>query len=71
MSYLYELEGIYAQLQAMDLDDETFKDTLESIDFEKTWNETSNILSSYGKMQFLMQRVSNRQNRNFTKKKKM
>ena len=35
MSYLYELEGIYAQLQAMDLDDETFKDTLESIDFEK------------------------------------
>ena len=34
MSYLYELEGIYAQLQAMDLDDETFNDTLESIDFE-------------------------------------
>ena len=31
MSYLYELEGIYAQLQAMDLDDETFNDTLESI----------------------------------------
>ena len=35
MSYLYELEGIYAQLQAMELDDETFNDTLESIDFEK------------------------------------
>ena len=35
MSYLCELEGIYAQLQAMDLDDETFNDTLESIDFEK------------------------------------
>ena len=35
MALLYELEGIYAQLQAMDLDDETFKDTLESIDFEK------------------------------------
>ena len=34
MSYLYELEGIYAQLQAMELDDETFKDTLESIDFQ-------------------------------------
>ena len=26
MAYLYELEGIYAQLQSMDLDDETFKD---------------------------------------------
>lgn len=35
MAYLYELEGIYAQLQAMELDDETFKDTLESIDFEE------------------------------------
>lgn len=30
MSYLYELEGIYAQLQAMELDDETFNDTLEA-----------------------------------------
>ena len=35
MAYLYELEGIYAQLQAMELDDETFNDTLESIDFEE------------------------------------
>ncbi|HFU4173915.1 TPA: siphovirus Gp157 family protein [Streptococcus suis] len=35
MSYLYELEGFYAQLQAMDLDDETFNDTLESIDFQE------------------------------------
>lgn len=35
MAYLYELEGIYAQLQSMELDDETFNDTLESIDFEE------------------------------------
>ena len=35
MSYLYELEGIYALLQAMELDDETFNDTLESVDFEE------------------------------------
>ncbi|MFX3966143.1 siphovirus Gp157 family protein [Streptococcus suis] len=35
MSYLYELEGIYAQLQAMELDDETFNDTLDSIDFQE------------------------------------
>ena len=35
MSYLYELEGIYAQLQTMELDDETFNDTLESIDFQE------------------------------------
>ena len=35
MAYLYELEGLYAQLQAMDFDDEIFNDTLESIDFEK------------------------------------
>ena len=35
MSYLYELEGVYAQLQTMELDDETFKDTLESIDFQQ------------------------------------
>ena len=35
MALLYELEGIYAQLQALELDDETFNDTLESIDFEK------------------------------------
>ena len=37
MAYLYELEGIYAQLQAMELDDETFNDTLESIDFEENF----------------------------------
>ena len=35
MSYLYELEGIYAQLQTMELDDETFNDTLESVDFQE------------------------------------
>ena len=35
MSYLYELEGIYAQLQAMELDDETFNDTLDSINFQE------------------------------------
>ena len=35
MSYLYELEGIYAQLQTMELDDETFNGTLESIDFQE------------------------------------
>ena len=35
MSYLYELEGIYAQLQAMELDDDTFNDTLDSIDFKE------------------------------------
>ena len=35
MSYLYKLEGIYAQLQAMELDDETFNDTLDSIDFQE------------------------------------
>ncbi len=35
MAYLYELEGIFAQLQAMELDDETFNDTLESIDFQE------------------------------------
>ncbi|HEO6300420.1 TPA: siphovirus Gp157 family protein [Streptococcus agalactiae] len=34
MAYLYELEGIYSQLQNMDLDEETFKDTLDSIDFQ-------------------------------------
>lgn len=35
MAYLYELEGIYAQLQMMELDDETFNDTLESVDFQQ------------------------------------
>ena len=34
MSFLYELEGIYAQLQSMELDDEIFQDTLDSIDFQ-------------------------------------
>lgn len=34
MSMLYELEGIYAQLLDMDLDDETFQDTLDSLDFQ-------------------------------------
>ena len=40
MAYLYELEGIYAQLQAMELDDETFNDTLESIDFEENFAQS-------------------------------
>ena len=40
MAYLYELEGIYAQLQSMDLDDETFNDTLESIDFEENFAQS-------------------------------
>lgn len=34
MSYLYQLEGTYAYLQSLDLDDESFKDTLDSIDFQ-------------------------------------
>ena len=34
MAYLYELQGIYSQLQNMDLDDEIFQDTLDSIDFQ-------------------------------------
>lgn len=35
MAYLYELEGIYAELQDMELDDETFQDTLDSINFQE------------------------------------
>ena len=35
MALLYELEGIFAQLQATELDDKTFNDTLDSIDFQK------------------------------------
>ena len=35
MALLYELEGIYAQLQDMELDDETFQDTLDSINFQE------------------------------------
>ncbi|CCW39600.1 hypothetical protein D5F91_08430 [Streptococcus agalactiae] len=34
MSYLYELNGIIAYLQSLDLDDESFQDTLDSIDFQ-------------------------------------
>ncbi|OTG59126.1 hypothetical protein B7930_03035 [Streptococcus agalactiae] len=34
MSYLYELNGIIAYLQSLDLDDEAFQDTLDSIDFQ-------------------------------------
>ncbi len=34
MAYLYELEGIYAQLESLDLNDEIFQDTLDSIDFQ-------------------------------------
>ena len=33
--HLYELEGIYAELQEMELDDETFQDTLDSINFQE------------------------------------
>ncbi|MCG9921395.1 siphovirus Gp157 family protein [Streptococcus suis] len=40
MAFLYELEGIYVQLQAMELDDETFNDTLESIDFEEDFAQS-------------------------------
>ena len=40
MAYLYELEGIYAQLQAMELDDETFNGTLESVDFEENFAQS-------------------------------
>ncbi len=40
MAYLYELEGIYAQLQAMELDDGTFNDTLESIDFKENFAQS-------------------------------
>lgn len=35
MAYLYELEGTFAELLAMDLDDETFQDTLDSINFQE------------------------------------
>ncbi|HEM9634195.1 TPA: siphovirus Gp157 family protein [Streptococcus agalactiae] len=34
MAYLYELNEFYEKLQAMDLDDETFQDTLDSVDFQ-------------------------------------
>lgn len=34
MAYLYELKDIFAELQAMELDDDTFQDTLDSIDFQ-------------------------------------
>lgn len=34
MAYLYELEGIAAYLESLDLDDETFQNTLDSIDFQ-------------------------------------
>lgn len=34
MALLYELEGIFSQLESMELDDETFQDTLDSIDFQ-------------------------------------
>lgn len=34
MALLYELEGIYKQLQTAELDDEVFQDTLDSIDFQ-------------------------------------
>ena len=40
MAYLYELEGIYAKLQSMDLDGETFNDTLESIDFKENFAQS-------------------------------
>lgn len=47
MAYLYELEGVYAHLQSMDLDDDLFKDTLESIDFQ---NELEKNIEYFIKM---------------------
>lgn len=47
MAYLYELEGIYAHLQSLELDDETFQDTLESIDFQ---NELEKNIEYFIKM---------------------
>lgn len=47
MAYLYELEGIYAQLESMDLDNESFQDTLDSIDFQK---ELEKNLEYFAKM---------------------
>lgn len=38
---VYELEGIVAQLEEMGIDDESFQDTLESIDFQE--NLVANI----------------------------
>lgn len=35
MAYLYELTGIFEQLSNMELDDETFQDTLDSINFQE------------------------------------
>ncbi|EHJ56392.1 hypothetical protein HMPREF9318_00068 [Streptococcus urinalis FB127-CNA-2] len=35
MSLLYELKGIYEQLELMELDEETFQNTLDSIDFQE------------------------------------
>ena len=46
MSYVYELEGIYAQLQAMELDDETFNDIRKKLDESAGWSEIG------GKLEF-------------------
>ncbi|HEQ9541926.1 TPA: hypothetical protein VIP45_001584, partial [Streptococcus pyogenes] len=40
MAYLYELEGIAAYLESLDLDDETFQNTLDSIDFQSDLENT-------------------------------
>ncbi|QBX20630.1 hypothetical protein Javan527_0046 [Streptococcus phage Javan527] len=40
MAYLYELEGIAAYLERLDLDDETFQNTLDSIDFQSDLENT-------------------------------
>ncbi|MBA2796583.1 siphovirus Gp157 family protein [Streptococcus porcinus] len=47
MALLYELEGIYAQLESMELDDETFQDTLDSIDFQ---NDLEKTIEYFAKM---------------------
>lgn len=39
MSTLYELTGVFVDIEQMELDDETFKDTLESIDWSEQFVE--------------------------------
>lgn len=45
MATLYELTGIYQQIYAMDMDDETKQDTLESIDWTENYeNKVENYI---------------------------
>ncbi|MGZ0942310.1 siphovirus Gp157 family protein, partial [Streptococcus thermophilus] len=39
MTTLYELNGIFLQIDEMDVDDETKLDTLDSIDWEYNFSE--------------------------------